>query len=436
MLFAIAFLACLLFLLLAPRAHAQTYNITPSSSCTLGDALVAAASESVFGACPAGDSTLDTINASAGTYTLTSAIPPLSTAGDISLVGAGATSTIISGAGFTGLTINSTTGTNTFSVSNITLRDFVSSSVDPAFGAVVFNIDANISANNLIVTNNTCIDENIPICFLFASFSETPIVISFSNSAFFSNTTAVLIAATNGNLIFPDPPDPPFILPGGGVTLNITNNTFSNNTGTIVGLTNWTDGTEAIVNLVNNTFANNTVSIGAVVQLNFPPIEGHPKFLATASFRNNIFYSNLDGDAIPTTCPAIVEPSASFISLGGNISDDSTCAGFFSNTNDLNSTDALLEPLTLDLGTWVRAITKNSPAFNNAIAFGSPSTDQRGIGRPQLGGFDSGAYELFVTEPATPDTLAPTGTDIRLPAAIATLLVIYGLASTSYYLIK
>jgi hypothetical protein len=39
------------------------------------------------------------------------------------------------------------------------------------------------------------------------------------------------------------------------------------------------------------------------------------------------------------------------------------------------------------------AIFPSSPAFNSADPATSLSTDQRGVARPQLGGFDIGAFE-------------------------------------------
>jgi hypothetical protein len=91
------------------------------------------------------------------------------------------------------------------------------------------------------------------------------------------------------------------------------------------------------------------------------------------------------------------------------------------------------------MGTYVRAINASSPAYNNAIAAGAPSTDQRGVARPQEGGYDSGAYEYVTPEPTptpSPDNLAPTGWDTRLPVLLATLFVLAGLTGVGYALKK
>jgi hypothetical protein len=67
--------------------------------------------------------------------------------------------------------------------------------------------------------------------------------------------------------------------------------------------------------------------------------------------------------------------------------------------------DPLLGPLQLNTPgvTPTMAIPKTSPAFNAADPSTSLLTDQRGVDRPQAGGFDIGAYELCISSnPALP----------------------------------
>lgn len=67
--------------------------------------------------------------------------------------------------------------------------------------------------------------------------------------------------------------------------------------------------------------------------------------------------------------------------------------------------DPLLGPLQLNTPgvTPTMAIPKTSPAFNAADPSTSLSTDQRGVDRPQAGGFDIGAFELCIsTNPIVP----------------------------------
>ena len=426
---AVTALAVLVSLIFAPKAQATTYNVTPTSSCSLVEAFEAAATDTAVGTCAAGEATLDTINVGAGTYTLAAAPPTASTDGDISVIGADATTTIIDGNGFTGFRLLSAGATPTLSISNLTLQNFTSSgAVGPE--AVIVSFSGNLIGDKLIVRDNVCTDENLPVCVLFGNGSTaTANTFTLTNSAFYNNSSFVLIGLQNG--LFSET-----LTPGAGITLNLTNNTFSGNTGTILGLTNISPETLVTANVTNNTFASNTVAAGAVFYMNSnaEPLAPEPTRL---NLLNNIFYQNIDANSGQATCPFILDPSATITSLGGNISDDNTCAPYFTATNDLNETDALISPLALDMGTYVRAINASSPAYNNAIAAGAPSTDQRSVARPQEGGYDSGAYEYVTPEPTptpSPGNLAPTGWDTRLPAILATVLVLAGLTGLGYAL--
>jgi len=426
-LFAVTLLAVLLSLVFAPKAHATTYNVTPASSCSLVQAFQAAATDAAVGACAAGEDTLDTINVGAGTYTLAAAPPTASTTGDISIIGADAATTIIDGNGFTGFRLIAPASTPTLSISNLTLENFISAGSSTA-EAVIVSYSGNLIVDKLIVRNNTCTDENFPLCVLFGNTSAvTANTFTLTNSAFYNNTSSILIALQNGN--YSDE-----LTPGAGITLNLTNNTFSNNIGSILALANISPDTLVTANVTNNTFASNTVATGAVFYLNETALP--TAYQSEINLLNNIFYQNLDANSGQATCPTGLDPTLSTInSLGGNISDDNTCATYFTATNDLNETDALISPLALDMGTYVRAINASSPAYNNAIASGAPSTDQRGVARPQEGGYDSGAYEYAVPEPTptpSPGNLAPTGWDTRLPLLLATVLVLAGLTGVGY----
>ena len=430
-LLAVTALAVLVSLIFAPKAHATTYNVTPTSSCSLVEAFEAAATEAAVGTCPAGEATLDTINVAAGTYTLAAAPPTASTSGDISIIGADATTTIIDGNGFTGFRLISPALTPTLSISNLTLENFISSGSSTA-EAVIVSYSGNLIVDKLIVRDNTCTGSNYPLCVLFGNTSAVTVnTFTLTNSAFYNNTSSILIALQNG--LSSDG-----LTPGAGIILNLTNNTFSNNIGTILALANISPETTVTANVTNNTFASNTVVTGAVFYID----EGNDPQAYTADLflRNNIFYQNLTGNSGQATCPAGLDPTiATITSQGGNISDDNTCATYFIATNDLNETDALISPLALDMGTYVRAINASSPAYNNAIAAGAPSTDQRGVARPQEGGYDSGAYEYVTPEPTptpSPGNLAPTGWDTRLPVVLATLFVLAGLTGVGYALKK
>jgi len=83
---------------------------------------------------------------------------------------------------------------------------------------------------------------------------------------------------------------------------------------------------------------------------------------------------------------------ASTTSDGYNLSDDNTGGGL---PTDLRNTNPLLAPFANYGGpTFTYALLPGSPAINAGIPFGAdPTTDARGIARPQQGVRDIGAYE-------------------------------------------
>jgi hypothetical protein len=426
--FAVTLLAVLVSLIFAPKALATTYDVTPEPAigdCDIINAIIAADTQAVSGFCPAGSAS-NTINMSAGTYGLIANLPPITGSSNINIVGASAQNTIVDGTGnYDGLVITPATE-NTYSISNLTFQNF-----SPPDGHPVFTIDTNVTVDSVVARNNSCLNfAGGPVCALFVNGGSQPISINIKNSAFYDNTAVFVLAIANSG--------------ENNMTANITNNTFSgNNAYPIAIVNNASEGgpvTALTANITNNTFAQNAQlldlgdpSLGAINVNVFAP-EGLIYNPATVNLLNNIFYANLNSGTAQN-CQAAPGTNGTITSLGGNISDDNTCASYFTTTNDLNETDALISPLALDMGTYVRAINASSPAYNNAIASGAPSTDQRGVARPQEGGYDSGAYEYVTTEPTptpSPGNLAPTGWDTRLPALLATVLVLSGLTGLGY----
>jgi Thrombospondin type 3 repeat len=121
---------------------------------------------------------------------------------------------------------------------------------------------------------------------------------------------------------------------------------------------------------------------------------------ATATFKNTIVAQG--PSASGQNC------SGFEISDGGyNIDSDTSC-GFTQATGSLSNTDPLLDPAGLqDNGgrTKTIALQPDSPAvdFVGQGACPPPTTDQRGVGRPQEEACDSGAFEL-VQQPTPPDS--------------------------------
>jgi hypothetical protein len=94
-----------------------------------------------------------------------------------------------------------------------------------------------------------------------------------------------------------------------------------------------------------------------------------------------------------------VEPLHS--SLGHNLEDANTCG--FTGTGDLINTNPQLGPLALNAPgtTETMALSSTSPAIDEADPVTFPSTDQRGVARPQGAGPDIGAYE-YIPPPPVP----------------------------------
>jgi hypothetical protein len=125
-------------------------------------------------------------------------------------------------------------------------------------------------------------------------------------------------------------------------------------------------------------------------------------FDGPVAVKNSILANNAGGNCIEID---LDNPRGLTKSGGHNLSDDATCADLFTQTGDLNSTPAGLDPAGLKNNggpTETIALLATSPAVN-AIPVSSctdfnglpTKTDQRGVPRPQGPACDIGAYERF-----------------------------------------
>lgn len=416
-----AIFALLFLTSLSRPANATVYNVTPSSACTLADALVAAGNPLGYGSCAAGTSS-NTINIGAGEYFIIGSLPDVDYDGDLSIVGENPTTTILDGnASNAGLRLKPPSSNNTYQISNLTFRNFVADTYGPLdYRSVLAAYKGNLDVNNVIVRNNSCTNPNIPVCVLFGNDGNIDAQFSITNSSFYYNFAVFLFAEGN------------FEASTGDVTTNLINNTFSNNNATILNISNTSPNGNATVNLINNTIANNS-SLGGfdstfVLNVSNPGAVLYP---VTVNLKNNIFYAN-NLDSGGGNCPTTSGTNGAINSLGGNISSDSSCLSYFI-SSDKSNIDPLLNVLTLDNGTYVRPLAGNSPAIGSAISSGSPSTDQRGVTRPQNGSYDSGSYEY--NGPSVPSGNTPypqagylvgTGKDMRWVLLAAAFLIASG----------
>lgn len=133
----------------------------------------------------------------------------------------------------------------------------------------------------------------------------------------------------------------------------------------------------AIAEITNSTIVNNSaVNSGGGIKTGSS---------ASMTLRNTIVAFNTDATANGTrNC------SGPIVSGGGNLDNGNTCK--FTGPSDKINTDPLLKPLSNYGGTTLtRALNAGSPAIDGGVSQGCPATDQRGVARS--GACDTGAYE-------------------------------------------
>jgi len=155
--------------------------------------------------------------------------------------------------------------------------------------------------------------------------------------------------------------------------------------------------------VTNCTFSGNTASSRGGGLNNY--------WAATTKVMNCTFYGNsaneggsmADLDSDPTVTNSIFWAAAA----GGEIFDDalsdpvvSLCVvqGGFNMGTHIHTDDPKLGPLADNGGlTLTHALLLGSSALDRGTSAGAPSTDQRGVSRPQGSGYDIGAFELAVS---------------------------------------
>ena len=186
---------------------------------------------------------------------------------------------------------------------------------------------------------------------------------------------------------------------GGGIsnysaTLNATNVTISGNSASSVGGGIYND--YGPLSLTNVTISGNSAGEGG----------GILNSRATATLQGSIIANSTGGDCYYAS-------GSMFVSNGGSAADDTSCS--LSGPSDLNGANPLLGPLANNGGpTQTMALQPNSPAIDRVptTLCPPPSTDQRGVTRPQGPACDSGAYELVGASPTptpTATATAPSG---------------------------
>jgi len=326
----------------------------------------------------------DTITLPAGTYTLTipgigenaAATGDLDITADLTINGASAVTTIIDGAGLDRV-FDVLAGTVTFS--NVTIKGGSSY----GSGGGIANEGGALTIYRSTVSGNT--------------------------------TTGV-------------PFDPGF---GGGIAI-VNTGTLTINSSTVSGnsAANWGGGifnNSGTLTLNNTTVSGNTssndgggvFSFGGTFTINSSTITGNSG--AGAAGVGGIWGGGTLRNTIVANSPSGGNCAPGVTSLGHNLSSDATCA--FAGPGDLNGTNPLLGPLALNAPgtTQTQALLAGSPAIDAGDNIGCPSTDQRGVPRPQGAACDIGAYEVQSTPtPTATLTPTPTRTATRTPSRTPT----------------
>jgi hypothetical protein len=282
----------------------------------------------------------------------------------LSVVGAGAMTTIVDGRGVnTVVTIpNASAHVN---LSNVTIRGGHSER-----GGGIFNAGT-LAVNNSTVSGNTALISCNNFCLAWGGgiFSEGTLIIN--NSTVSGNS--VLCTGHGCHVTL-----------GGGIAIN-TSGTSTINSSTISGNnTNGRGGGIGVYISGAMTINSSTISGNAAANVGGVSVD-------SATIQNSIVSNNTGGN-----CGGTIR------SNGYNMSSDGTCS--FHSSGDLNNTDPMLGPLQNNGGpTLTQALLDGSPAIDGGNPSGCTdgnghllTTDQRGYPRPDhedTGGCDMGAYE-------------------------------------------
>lgn len=342
--------------------NTTTDENTNNANCSLREAIIAANTNSFYNGCTGGSVSGDVISLPSGTYTLTSALPAITT--DIEIRRDGVTNPIVQ-----------------------------ANSIDPNLSIYrVFEVQltGTLNINGLVVKHGRCTGA----CATSGSsgggiynagtlyVNESTVTLNYvsgdgggiynAGDAFISNSTI------SGNLTY-NKGTGAYYEDGGGIynadnaTLQLTNSTISGNQAYYGG--GIFSSTGSTLSMYNCTVSNNSGR---------QPISGSTSggiyiYKGTINFTNTIIANSSWGDCYINT--GVIGTNVN------NLVENGSCSPFLSGDPELSALRDNGGP------TYTHALLIGSIAIDTGDATACPGTDQRRIARPQGLGCDIGAYE-------------------------------------------
>jgi hypothetical protein len=306
-----------------------------------------------------------------------------------------------------------TVSSNNGSVLSFRLSDNISVSTSGSGGIIGLICGGSIvTYDDIDISNNSTTDGSALVGIYTADTSTTNV----SNYSFTANT------ATYGSIPLTDLSQYAIIgnLTDDG-TLNLSNSTIANNTGTgsiLLTLNQSAPGSDMPkVNIFNVTSADNEISFPGATNQSSVYIDSSSSASqpSSAVSLQNTLLSNNTLNGSPANCSS----NGLLASSGHNLSSDSTCTSSFNKASDINNTDPLLDSLSTPPGSFgpMRTLQSTSPAVDSGIDLVGAPDDQRGVLRPQKLSSDIGAYEVLADTVTVPVIKIPnTGIGNSVPS--------------------
>ena len=357
------------------------------------------------------------------------------------------TSLTINGPGASSLAISGNNSVQVFVINGATVTIFgvTIENGNAGFGGGIFNAGTLMLANTVVSGNSATLSGSgqgggaynngtLKIVTSIVSGNSATLGGGGIASTSAGGTLTVVNSTVSGNFLTAGSGDGAGISSGAG-TLTVTNSTVSRNSGPGIGGIENAVGTATVT---NSTISGNSASgscvgnpsavtggilnVAGTLNVTNTTISGNSgcyaggisNILGTVTLKNDLLANSpLGGNCRATS------PTTPLTSQGYNLSDDGTCAGYFTQTGDMNNIPAGLDPGGLKNNggpTQTIALLPGSPAVDaipvSPVNYctdvtGMPvTTDQRGITRPQGPACDIGAFELVQ---ATLEVITATG---------------------------